>query len=161
MWPHVATLIIFSIKKLFCQFTVAILAAKAIMLIEVVFLADARCGFSFVVAPIRAPQGGSQLGSDDGDVGGGRLTVVSHERPAGCHTLRRSRIYTYTNFIYGPAEIPQTLPSTSHSRRTPASRTHPGALTLHPLLRCSHRACGFVPNKSAHGRMAWHALRSL
>ena len=45
-----------------------------------------------VVAPHRAPQGGSQLGSDDGDVGGGRLTVVSHERPAGCN-----RVHTKNN----------------------------------------------------------------
>ena len=57
------------------------------------------------------------------------------------HSQALAHLHIYTNFIYGSAEIPQTLPSTSHSRRTPASRTHPGALTLHPLLRRSHRTC--------------------
>ena len=97
-----------------------------------------------VVAPHRAPQGGSRLGSDDGDVGRGRLTVVSHERPAGSlsHTL-------YTRNNNNSPCVLRTLSRLSFAKHSLAARTPARA-----HIQVSPRACALHAPRPSAGRTA-------
>ena len=118
-----------------------------------------------VVAPHRALQGGSRLGSDDGDVGRGRLTVVSHERPAGSHSQTAGGLsftthtYTlYSNFIRG-AEFLSKKHSIGCAHA--CSCTHPGEPTCSCPARSSPKRRVRLAHVPIHAlRQALHWLRA-
>ena len=100
-----------------------------------------------VVAPHRAPQGGSRLGSGDGDVGRGRLTVVSHERPAGSlshtHFTHLHKLHLWCGFLSKKHSI-----GCAHA----CSCTHPGE----PTCSCPARSSPKCRVRLAH--VPIHAL---